>query len=90
MVNSAEAYSPAHIVPTPSMSTCLFNMLHCFDVVGLVFLGYDMSKFLVCALCHVYVLLAMFMCLDLHVWMLCLVLLQLYISCLCLFLVFWL
>ena len=69
---------------------CFLNLFYYFDVVGLAFLVQDMYKFLVCALCHVRVLLAMFMCLDLYVWKLCLVLLQLYTSCLCLSLVSWL
>ena len=45
----------------------LFHMFSRFDVAGLGFLGQDMFEFLGCALCHVYVPLTTFMCLDLHV-----------------------
>ena len=44
------------------MSTCFLNMFYCFDVVGLTLLGKDMSNSRAFAFCHVYVLLAIFIC----------------------------
>ena len=44
-----------------------YNFFYCFDVVGLAFLGQDMSKYLACAQIYMFMCFSPFLCLDLHV-----------------------
>ena len=43
-------------------------MIYCFDVVGLAFLGYDMSKFKVYAYIHIILGSLPCLCLDLYAY----------------------
>ena len=57
-----------HVLQLSQHVYLLFSMIYHFDVVGLAFLGQDMSKFHVCAQIHMILGSFPCLCLDLHAY----------------------